>query len=114
MTLGIAERPAADGADVLLELADRAGVDRPVSRIVHAWGDLVDQQPVIGELEQLGAFEQPVLDLLVFLRRELAQQIVVQGRRILALRLRRAVQVGWLEVDSGFSHDPRSLSPATL
>ena len=39
----LAERPAGDGADVLLELRDRGAVQRPVPGIVHPRRDLVDQ-----------------------------------------------------------------------
>src|SRR5260221_8430098 len=39
----LAERPAGNGADVLLELRDRGAVERPVAGIVHARRDLVDQ-----------------------------------------------------------------------
>ena len=39
----LAERPAGDGADVLLELRDRGAVERPVPGIVHPRRDLVDQ-----------------------------------------------------------------------
>jgi len=38
-----AERPTGDRADVLLELRDRSAVERPVTGIVHARRDLVDQ-----------------------------------------------------------------------
>jgi hypothetical protein len=40
----VAERPAGDGADMLLELADGAGIERPVAGIVHPRRDLVDDQ----------------------------------------------------------------------
>ena len=48
-----AERPAGDGADVLLELVDLAAVQRPVAGVVHPGRDLVDQQPAVLQLEQL-------------------------------------------------------------
>ena len=48
MALGIAERQAGDGADMLLELADDAGGFRPVAGIVDAWRDLVGDQAAIG------------------------------------------------------------------
>ena len=38
-----AERPAGDGADVLLELRDRGAVQRPVPGIMHPRRNLVDQ-----------------------------------------------------------------------
>src|SRR6516225_1241548 len=44
VALGIAERPAGYGANVVLELADKAGIDGPMPRIMHARGDLIDQQ----------------------------------------------------------------------
>src|ERR1700684_1093289 len=40
---GFAERPSRNRTDMLLELRDRRAVQRPVSRIVHARRDLVDQ-----------------------------------------------------------------------
>ena len=40
----VAERPAGNGAHVVLELADEAGVDGPVAGIVHSGRDLVDEQ----------------------------------------------------------------------
>src|SRR5258708_24069176 len=42
MTNRLAERPAGDGADVLLELRNRGAVERPVAGIVHPRRDLVD------------------------------------------------------------------------
>src|SRR6185437_2643016 len=50
---GVAQRPAADGADVLLELAHRAGLDRPVPGIVHPGRDLVDHERTVAQHEQL-------------------------------------------------------------
>ena len=44
MAGGRAERPAGDGADVVLELRDGAGVLRPVAGIVDARRELVDEQ----------------------------------------------------------------------
>ena len=44
MPAAVAERPAADRADVLLELVDQAGVLGPVAGVVHPGGDLVDQE----------------------------------------------------------------------
>ena len=40
----VAQRPARDGADVLLELVDGAAVLRPVAGVVDARRDLVDDQ----------------------------------------------------------------------
>ena len=44
MPLSRSQRPAGDGADMILELADGAGLDGPMAAIMHARGDLVDQQ----------------------------------------------------------------------
>src|SRR5688572_2732788 len=44
MPLGAAERPAGDGPDMVLELADGAGVDGPMPRIVNPRCDLVDEE----------------------------------------------------------------------
>ena len=41
---GRAERPAADGADMLLELRGRSALDGPVAGIVNPRRDLVDHQ----------------------------------------------------------------------
>src|ERR1700722_16467949 len=40
---GFAERPSGNRADMLFELRDRCAVERPVSGIVHAGRDLIDQ-----------------------------------------------------------------------
>src|SRR3990172_2486984 len=53
MAFGIAERQARDGAYELLELARRAGVDRPVARVVRPRRDLVDEQALIVGNEHL-------------------------------------------------------------
>src|SRR6202051_2907992 len=53
----LAERPAGDGADVLLELRDRRAVERPVPGIVHPRGNLVDQQR-----RPVGAWDHEHLD----------------------------------------------------
>ena len=50
-----AERQAADGADVLRELAGGAALDGPMTRIVDARRDLVDQQPAVPGDEELDA-----------------------------------------------------------
>ena len=44
MTRDRSERPACDSANVILELADRAGLHGPVPRIMHARRDLVYEQ----------------------------------------------------------------------
>ena len=44
--VGRAERPAGDGADMLLELRGLRAVERPVAGIVDARRDLVDDQPL--------------------------------------------------------------------
>src|SRR5215472_6865836 len=49
VTAGMAERPAGDGADVLLELADEAGIDGPMTGIMHARRDLVDQELIASD-----------------------------------------------------------------
>src|SRR5882672_367440 len=41
----LAERPARNGPDMLLELRDRGPVERPMAGIVHPRRDLVDQDP---------------------------------------------------------------------
>ncbi len=41
---GIAEGPAADGADMLFELACLAGFRCPMTGIVNPWGELVGQK----------------------------------------------------------------------
>src|SRR5260370_13804338 len=43
VTNRLAERPAGDGADMLLKLRNRGTVERPVPGIVHPRRDLVDQ-----------------------------------------------------------------------
>src|SRR5258706_5711235 len=55
MAPGIAEGPAANGADMLLELAHHTGFDGPVTRIVDAWRDLVDGNLAVSADEQLHA-----------------------------------------------------------
>src|SRR5277367_2829805 len=42
-----AERPAGDGADMLLELRGLGALDRPVAGIVHPRRDLVDDKPLV-------------------------------------------------------------------
>ena len=63
-----AERPAGDGADVLLELRGLRAVDRPVAGIVHARRDLVDDQPLgaVGAArhEQLDADDADIVERL--------------------------------------------------
>ena len=49
---GVAQRPAGDGADVLLELVGDTHGLGPVAGIVDAWGDLVDQQRAVREGEE--------------------------------------------------------------
>jgi len=44
MPLGIAQREAGNGANMLFKLGDCAGGFRPVARIVHPGGDLIDEQ----------------------------------------------------------------------
>ena len=44
MAGGVAERPAGDGADVLLELRTDAGVHGPMAGIVDPRRDLVDEE----------------------------------------------------------------------
>ena len=50
---GAAERQVEHGAQVLLELAGRRSVHRPVAAVVRAHGELVDEEAVVGRLEQL-------------------------------------------------------------
>ena len=42
------ERPASNRPDVVLKLADGAGVDRPMAGVVHARGEFVDDQALPG------------------------------------------------------------------
>jgi hypothetical protein len=57
----VAQRPAGDGADVLLELVDGAARLRPVAGIVHAGRDLVhDEAP--GRDEELHAEDADVIE----------------------------------------------------
>ena len=51
-TLDVAERPAQDGPQVLLELAGRRALDRPVTGVVDPRCELVGEQPAV-DLEQL-------------------------------------------------------------
>ena len=51
--VGRAQRQAAEGAHLLLELAGDGRLDRQVPRVVRARGDLVDQQPAVGGQEEL-------------------------------------------------------------
>ena len=59
-----AQRQAADGADVLCELAGLATLDGPVAGVVDAGGDLVDQQPAAFGDEQLDAKNPDVVERL--------------------------------------------------
>ena len=73
MARRIAQRPAADGANVLLELADRAAVDRPVTRIVDARRDLVDQQSPVARLEHLDRHDAHIVERFQQPRGDLSQ-----------------------------------------
>src|SRR5690606_27072391 len=55
MAAGVAERQAGNGADMLLELRHRAGGLRPVSGIVDARRDFVDEQSATLEHEEFDA-----------------------------------------------------------
>ena len=57
----VAERPAADRADVLLELVDQAGGLGPVAGVVHPRRDLVHHQPAPGH-EQLDADHPDIVE----------------------------------------------------
>ena len=50
--MGIAQRPAGDAADMLLELAGLAGLRRPVAGIVHARRKLVGKQGAVRQHEE--------------------------------------------------------------
>src|SRR3974377_879338 len=41
----VAERPAGNGPDMVLELAHEAAVDGPMTGVVYSWRDLIDQEP---------------------------------------------------------------------
>ena len=57
-----AQRPAGDGADVLLELVDLAAVQGPVAGVVDARRELVDQQAAVVALEQLHAEHADIVE----------------------------------------------------
>src|ERR1051326_3109954 len=59
----IAKRPAGDGADVLFELTDGAGLQRPVTGIVHARRDLVDQKRSIAPNKEFDRSEEHTSEL---------------------------------------------------
>ena len=59
-----AQRQAADGADMLLELRDGAGGFRPVAGIVDARRDLVGQQRAVGKHEELDADDADIVERL--------------------------------------------------
>ena len=48
-----AQRQSAQGPHLLLELARDGRLDRQVSRVVRARGNLVDQEPAVGGQEEL-------------------------------------------------------------
>ena len=50
-----AERQAADGAQLLLELAGDMGINRQMPGVVRARGHFVDQQPAVCRQEELDA-----------------------------------------------------------
>ena len=58
----VAQRPAGDGADVLLELVGDADRFGPVAGIVDARGDLVDDQRAVGEREELDAEDADIVE----------------------------------------------------
>src|SRR4029079_7548784 len=51
------QRPAGDGADVVLELADGAAVHSPVAAVVYARRELIEQEgiPPVPDVEHLDA-----------------------------------------------------------
>ena len=51
----VTQRQAADGAELLLELAGRRGVERQVAGVVRPRGELVDQQLPVARQEHLDA-----------------------------------------------------------
>src|SRR5258705_293029 len=60
--LGRAEREAADGAELLLELAGAAGIERQMSRIVRTRCQLVDEQAAVPCKKELDAQKADVLE----------------------------------------------------
>jgi hypothetical protein len=53
MAAGWGDGHAADGADMLLELRNGAGVDGPVTGIMGARGDLIGEQAAVAQDEHL-------------------------------------------------------------
>src|SRR2546430_1867411 len=62
VAIRIAERPAGNGADVLLELRYRTSIDGPVAGIVDAGSDLVDEDAFAGH-EHLDADDADIVEL---------------------------------------------------
>ena len=58
---GVAERQAGEDAHLLLELAGDTGIDRVVAAVVRPRRHLVDDEPAVGEDEELDAQHADVL-----------------------------------------------------